>query len=115
MAECQVPYIYPDGDKEKIKLSLSPKRFAPYFIKAGRKQTYAFNLYLFNARLSKAFLFPLHVLEVSLRNQISSIFVSLYGADWTQEPTFRNNLTPESLSSLDTAIRRAKTPNTDDG
>lgn len=114
MAECQVSYIYPSGDEEKIKLCLSPKRFTPYLAKAGYKQSYAFSLYLFNARLSKAFLFPLHVLEVSLRNQINSIFVSLYGDNWINEAAFRSNLTQESLSALGTAIARAKTPDTDD-
>lgn len=114
MAECQVPYNYPDGDKEIIKLSLSPTRFSPYLIKAGHKQTYAFNLYLFNARLSKAFLFPLHLLEVSLRNRISLIFENIYGLNWTQEQTFRDKLTTESLAVLDTAIARAKSKKTDD-
>ena len=114
MAECQVPYTYSDDDGTKIKLSLSPKRLHPYLTKAGHNQTYAFNLYLYNARLSKAFLFPLHVLEVSLRNQINSIFVGLYGSDWTKETAFRSNLNPQSLSALDTAILRANTVNTDD-
>lgn len=114
MAESQASYTYPVGAKEKIKSCLSPERFAPYLVKAGHNQTYAFNLYLFNARLSKAFLFPLHVLEVSLRNQINSIFVDLYGPDWTKKTAFRSNLSSQSLSALDTAISRANTVNTDD-
>lgn len=114
MAECQVSYDYPEGDQEKIKLNLSPRRFAPYLKKAGFNNTYAFNLYLFNARLSKAFLFPLHVLEISLRNRISEIFTSMYGQDWTLNQSFLQELTVESRSTLNTAKERASSEDTDD-
>lgn len=112
MAESQVHYVY-DGNSENIKLCLSENRFAPYLTKAGHNEVYAFNLYLYNARLSKAFLFPLHILEVALRNRISSIF-SEYGDNWPIEQSFRAALSQESLRALDKAIERAKTNKTED-
>lgn len=113
MAESQVVYDY--GSKtDKLKLCLSNERFAPYLIKAGHDDTFAFNLYLYNARLSKAFLFPLHILEVSLRNRINLLFSKKYRGDWPKDPAFQSILTSESLSSLNTAIERANTSKTED-
>lgn len=66
MAESQVTYIY-DSNINTIKENISDNRFSAYLKKAGFNEIYAFNLYLYNARISKAFLFPLHMLEVSLR------------------------------------------------
>lgn len=113
MAESQVQYNYSDKAIE-IELSLSKKRFAPYLTKAGYNEIYAFNLYLYNARLSKAFLFPLHILEVSLRNRINTIFKYEYSENWSNENIFRSILSLESLSALDKAIDRANTNQTDD-
>ncbi|MEZ8029991.1 Abi family protein [Enterovibrio norvegicus] len=113
MAESQEQFFYTD-DGNSIKLNLSEKRFEPYLKRSGYKYEYAFNLYLFNARLSKAFLFPLHILEVSLRNRINTIFIDAYGDDWPFQEDFRKHLSEEAVKSLDTGIRRAKTEHTDD-
>lgn len=112
MAESQASYQYTDSGQE-IKASLSEERFAPYMAKAGHKPEYAFNLYLYNARLSKAFLFPLHLLEVSLRNRINSIFCADFGPDWPHDITFRATLSAESQAALDKGIERAKSPKTE--
>lgn len=112
MAESQVPFEYQDSSE--IRSSLSEDRFAPYLKSAGYSETYAFNLYLYNARLSKSFLYPLHVLEVSLRNHISAIFCTEYGDDWPHNEGFRNNLTEESCAALDKGIVRAKSRKTND-
>lgn len=114
MAESQIIYNYDAGNAESLRLSLSEERFAPYLIKAGHNESYAFNLYLYNARLSKAFLFPLHMLEVSLRNRIDSIFKEDFGENWPNEFEFRTKLNAESQNNLDTAINRASTGKTED-
>lgn len=106
MAESQVAYIY-GNNISAIKDSLSDKRFLAYLKKAGFNETYAFNLYLYNARISKAFLFPLHILEVSLRNRINEIFKINYGEDWANHSNFQSILTFESLSNLEVALCRA--------
>lgn len=109
MAESQVPFPYDVPTIEAIKASLSKPRFATYLDKAGGNETYAIALYLYNSRLAKSFLFPLSIAEITLRNAVDQILVEKYGNDWNQDPDFRDNvLTPESLSSLDKAIYRAR-------
>lgn len=66
------------------------------------------SLYLYNARVAKAFLYPLNVAEVTLRNAVDGILVGTYGQNWHQDPNFRNQtLMPDGLSTLDKAIQRA--------
>lgn len=113
MAESQVPYPY-DGDEANIIRDLSEARFAPYLMSAGFNKHYAFSLYLYNARLSKAFLYPLHILEVTLRNRMSDIFSIHFGEKWYVDRAFRSGLTEESLDALDRGTRRAKRPNKED-
>jgi hypothetical protein len=113
MAESQQNYTYENKGLE-IKNSLSEDRLTPYLKQANNDPEYAFRLYLYNARLAKGFLFPLHILEVTIRNRISSVFITDYGLNWPHEQSFRSALTPESLKSLDKGISRAKRNNTSD-
>ncbi|MFT9222715.1 hypothetical protein [Gluconobacter oxydans] len=65
-------------------------------------------LYLYNARVAKAFLFPLGIVEVTLRNAIDVQLVTLYGSDWHSNTHFCTSvLTPESHAALQKAISRA--------
>lgn len=112
MAESQDQYHY--HNSAQLKLNLSQERFYPYLVKAGFKETYAFNLYLYNARLAKSFLYPLHILEVALRNRIDSIFTEMHGANWPRDAAYRQCLTAESLDALNKGIQRAKSLNTKD-
>lgn len=113
MAESQQNYTYENKGLE-IKSCLSEERFTPYLKQADMDNEYAFRLYLYNARLAKAFLFPLHILEVTIRNRMSYVFSKDYGINWPREQSFRSALTPESLKSLDKGINRAKSNNTGD-
>lgn len=113
MAESQVPYSY-DGNNTNIIRDLSEARFAPYLKSAGFNQHYAFSLYLYNARLSKAFLYPLHILEVTLRNRISDIFSINFGEKWYDDKAFRSGLSEEGLNALDRGERRTKRSNKED-
>ncbi len=112
MAESQVPYNYLNF--EYLQTSLSEDRLVPYLKSAGYSEEYALNLYLYNARLSKAFLFPLHVLEVALRNHMSVIFRAEFGLNWLNEESFQATLSRESLSALDKGIERAKSRDIND-
>jgi hypothetical protein len=108
MAESQVPFEYTPEAKSKIRAALSEPRFQTYMKAAGHDEDYAIALYLFNARLSKAFLFPLHVVEVSLRNAIDELLCTLYGNDWTNSTAFFGILSVESAASLTKAKDRAR-------
>lgn len=84
MAESQVPYPYDAATIASLKASLSEPRFATYLTKAAGNETFAFALYLYNARLAKSFLFPLSVAEVTLRNAVDGVLRQLHGDEWHQ-------------------------------
>lgn len=110
MAQSQAIFTY-DRDGQKIIDSLSTERFETYLEIAGHKKPYAFELYLYNSRLAKSFLFPLQILEVSVRNSINNLFIEKFGLDWANDIEFRKILNRYSLSSLDKAIERSKSSN----
>lgn len=108
MAESQVPYPYTPEQLQAIRASISEPRFATYLKKGGNHEQYALALYLYNARVAKAFLYPLNVAEVTLRNAVDQVLVATFQANWHQDPAFRDHtLTPEGLATLDKAIQRA--------
>lgn len=114
MAESQQVYEYDHivlgKPKEHwIELGLSSDRLSPYLTSVGNNYSRAYNLYLFNARLSKAFLFPLHALEITLRNRIKAVLTEVYSADdWHQEPNFQALLSKVGLESLNKAENLAQ-------
>jgi hypothetical protein len=108
MAESQVPFPYLPAQMQAIRASISEPRFATYLAKGGNHDEYAMALYLYNARVAKAFLYPLNVAEVTLRNAVDGILVGRFGVSWHQDATFRNQtLTADGLATLDKAIQRA--------
>src|SRR5690606_2657146 len=107
-SESHVPYPYTVEQLQAIRASISEPRFATYLKKGGNHQEYALALYLYNARVAKAFLYPLNVAEVTLRNAVDEILVATFHDHWHQEAGFRDQtLTPEGLVTLDKAIQRA--------
>lgn len=108
MAESQVPYPYQPPQLQAIRASISQPRFATYLAKGGGHEQYAMALYLYNARVAKAFLYPLNVAEVTLRNAVDAILVATFGQKWHEEKSFRDRtLSPEGLATLNKAIQRA--------
>lgn len=110
MAESKALYSYlnnGEGIGDGIEKCLSSERFAPYLKRAGHNREFAFNIYLYNARLAKAFLFPLHVLEVTFRNRLSDLFTAEFGPNWHTMPAFTSLLNPQSLAALAKAQERA--------
>ena len=109
MAESQVPHAYSAEKIAAIRVNLSEARFARFLAKAGGHEQYAIELYLYNARLAKAFLYPLHVVEVTMRNAIDSVLVATYGPDWQHAPQFVTTvLTEDGQSTLAKALLRTK-------
>ena len=108
MAESQVPYPNLPPQIAAIRASLSEPRFGAYLAKSGGNEGYALALYLYNARVAKAFMYPLGVVEITLRNAIDALFVARFGPAWHLDAGLRDHtLTPEGLSTLDKAIARA--------
>lgn len=107
MAESHIPFPYAVDQVAAIRASLSEPRFRTYLLKAGFNERHALALYLYNARLAKAFLFPLHVVEVSIRNGMDAMLAYRFGEDWHLDAALRASLfTVESKRSLLKAIDR---------
>lgn len=107
MAESQQSFSYGAPIARDLEALISSKRYSTYLKKAGHKDDFAFELYLYNARLAKAFLFPLHVAEVVVRNAIDEILCAQYTNQWHMDAAFRSMITSESLKTLKKAIDRA--------
>lgn len=108
MAELQQPYEYSEMDIEALERLISAKRFSTYLKAAGFQAHHALELYLYNARLAKAFLFPLHVLEIMLRNAVDEVLSARFSTDWHLDAGLHRILTPESRATLDKAVSRAE-------
>lgn len=109
MAESQVPYHYDGPSLKELRDSLSEPRFGTYLRLAGNHADYAAALYLYNSRLAKAFLFPLNVVEVTLRNRVNQILTKDFGEDWPSNPVFRGLLDPvHGIRALDLPISRSQ-------
>lgn len=107
MAECQTPFSYAPPVEGGLIAALSTPRFNTYLTASGYNTSAAFQLYLYNARLSKALLYPLHALEVVVRNSVHSMLEARYGAAWDRSQAFQTILTTESSQALQKAHTRA--------
>lgn len=106
MGVSQAPFSYTDETVQQLITALSDRRFGRYLKGSGHDRDLAFSLYLYNARLAKAFLFPLHIVEIVLRNGVDEVLVSMFGESWAFEPGFQNLLTEPSRDTLHRAIQR---------
>ena len=86
MAESQEVVTYDPALLQAIEEVLSSERFAPYLTASHGDHVYAVQRYLWNARVAKAFLFPLHLAEISTRNAVHRALTQRYGPGWIQTP-----------------------------
>ncbi len=80
-----------------IKSTLSAARLGTYETLAGgppglEQTEKALSLYMWNAQISSAFLVPLHICEVVIRNAISDVLATVYGPEWPWSPGFERSL-----------------------
>ncbi|GGZ32186.1 hypothetical protein [Asticcacaulis endophyticus] len=100
MAESQEIITYTRALLAALDRSLSPERLAPYLGVAAQDRKHALHLYLWNARLSKSFLYPLNMAEVAIRNAMYNAISNEYAdPNWLLNPPFP--LTRHSRTSLD--------------
>ena len=76
---------------DKIFSSLSFERMQTYE-NATKTKEQAIELYLWNAQISGALLFPLHICEVTIRNTIAECLFIQYGGSWVNDNAFINSL-----------------------
>ncbi len=67
---------------------LSEPRFATYLQHCGNDRTCALRLYQWNLEISSAFLLPLHLLEISLRNAVAESIENVYTQNWPWDQRF---------------------------
>ncbi|NRH42250.1 Abi family protein [Pseudomonas sp. MS15a(2019)] len=108
MADSQALYPYPPATISELERNLSSERFGAYLTRSGHRPEYAIQLYLYNARIAKSLLFPLHILEVILRNGIDEALSTKFSYDWHLDQSFIDTLTHESNISLAKARHRFK-------
>lgn len=92
---------------QAVKQSLSPPRIGTYeavldATGAPITSQQALHLYAWNAQVSAAFLAPLHICEVVIRNAVSDALVAVYGPNWPWSTGFTQSLptNPAGYSQL---------------
>lgn len=80
--------------EQAIKNALSAQRMSTYeaAITAAPVLPKALELYAWNAQISAAFMAPLHLCEVVVRNAVHEALSSVYGPDWPWDSGFERNL-----------------------
>jgi hypothetical protein len=104
MAESQGSFDYNRQALVELQTMVSPGRFARYQSPATDAAA-AFQWYLYNARLAKSLLFPLHVFEISLRNRFDHVLSADYGSNWPWNAAFLGELSPDGNAALARAIQ----------
>ena len=80
---------------DAVRAALSAARMGTFEVAAGVQSDddpAALLLYAWNAEVSGAFLAPLHVCEVVVRNAVSDALEALYGPRWPWSATFERSL-----------------------
>lgn len=70
----------------------------------SENQQLAFDLYAWNATVAGAFMIPLHIYEVALRNAISSAIEQVYSPQWPWQSQFIRSLSPKGRYSPQTDL-----------
>lgn len=85
------PPFTPD-EEHHLPNVLSAPRFATYLRASGNDRTQALRLYHWNLQVSAAFLVPLHVFEIALRNGIVEGIEAVHGGAWPWTQGFIRSL-----------------------
>ncbi|WP_313170241.1 hypothetical protein [Stenotrophomonas sp.] len=107
MAESQSSFTYGLQTVNELIDCLSRERLHSYLLHSKTEQE-GLELYLYNARVSKSFLFPLHILEITLRNSIDREISKSFTQNWHTSSKFTSILTLESHDSLNRALLRCQ-------
>lgn len=92
-----MPSPYSRLELQTIKKALSSARMSTYeavIDRAGNKlnDEQALGLYAWNAQVSAAFLAPLHICEIVVRNAVAEVLESQYGSKWPWSAGFEQSL-----------------------
>lgn len=108
MPKSQVDFKYGQGTNTQLQSSISQPRMATYIREAGHNVHYAIQLYLWNARLAGALVFPLHIAEVTLRNAVHDALKREFGDEWHLSARLKGIPRPShSNTFVDRAVTKA--------
>jgi hypothetical protein len=107
MAESQEIFAYSTALHGQLVTSFSRPRLSRYLTDSDGDQDMAIKLYLWNARIAKAFLFPLHVAEVTLRNAVHASMSARYGGPNWMMPNAAGPIYPYLHTRTQDAIVKA--------
>ena len=96
------------SDLEQVAIPgvLSTPRFGTFLTARNNNILKALQLYHWNAQISAAFLFPLHVFEIAIRNAVANAAASFYRTDeWPWSIAFETSL-PTTRSARKFSPRR---------
>lgn len=71
---------------------ISAPRFATYLRARGGNREHALRLYQWNLEISAAFMAPLHVCEIAIRNGVSESLEAIHGGAWPSTQGFIRSL-----------------------
>ena len=92
IADLTASSSFSDIGIEHLSEALSEARLGTYVAAANGDREKALALYQRNLQVSAAFLLPLHLFEISLRNAIAEAIASRYGTDWVNSERFSRSL-----------------------
>lgn len=95
---------------QAVKHTLSIARMSTYeqAVKVGNNEITSLELYAWNAQTSSAFLTPLHICEVVIRNVVSEVLEAKYGDKWAFSASFQRSLPKFEQQELEKTITRLK-------
>lgn len=108
MGESFTPFPYVDEQLEAIWKALTPGRLDRYMRAAKGDARQALRLYLYDARLARAFLFPLSMAEVVLRNGISEQLAVAHGPNWYELNSRSIGMAASSAANLKEVVGRLR-------
>lgn len=101
MRSSQQEFEYQDLVLVALETTISTARMGTYLTAAGFDRVRAIKFYLWNARLSERFYFPLQCTEVTLRNSIHDVLSSVYGPDWPTDPKFERLVETDTVKVIE--------------
>ena len=100
------PFQYTNQACQALEKAISPSRLAKYLSKFDNNRESALKLYHWNSELSQAMTFPLHMLEVCIRNAVSEGIHICFGDQWYSDSGFKVILDDYWEAKLEEAVSK---------